>query len=163
MWRESVRGLAAGAVGTAALNIATNADMAVRGRPSSEMPAQVAGTLAERAGVDLAAGVDAPKSSEEAQSTATNRRSGLGALLGYATGLGVGAVYGALRPHVRAPGLVLAPALGLAAMGLSDAPAITLGKSDPRSWGAEGWLADLLPHLAYGLVTAGAYELIRAE
>jgi hypothetical protein len=163
MWRESMRGLAAGAAGTAALNIATYADMAVRGRPESGVPAQVAGRLAERAGVNLTAGADASPSSERAQSTATNRRSGLGALLGYATGLGVGAVYGALRPRLRAPGLVLAPALGLAAMGLSDAPAITLGKSDPRTWGAAGWLADLLPHLAYGLATAGAYELMRAE
>jgi len=29
-----------------------------------------------------------------------------------------------------------------------------LGVSDPRSWGATDWASDVVPHLAYGLVTA---------
>ncbi len=29
-----------------------------------------------------------------------------------------------------------------------------LGISDPRTWSAQDWAADVVPHLAYGLVTA---------
>jgi hypothetical protein len=29
--------------------------------------------------------------------------------------------------------------------------------TDPRTWGAAGWVSDLLPHLAYGLAAATAY------
>jgi hypothetical protein len=32
------------------------------------------------------------------------------------------------------------------------------GVSDPRSWGAADWLADVVPHVAYGLVTAWAAD-----
>ena len=33
-----------------------------------------------------------------------------------------------------------------------------LGVDDPRSWSASSWLSDLLPHLAFGAVTAAVYE-----
>jgi hypothetical protein len=46
-----VHGLTAGAVGTAVLNTVTYLDMAVRGRPSSEVPAETVGALADIAGV----------------------------------------------------------------------------------------------------------------
>jgi hypothetical protein len=29
-----------------------------------------------------------------------------------------------------------------------------LGVSDPRTWSAQDWAADLLPHLAYGVVAS---------
>jgi hypothetical protein len=29
-----------------------------------------------------------------------------------------------------------------------------LGVTDPRSWDATSWLSDVIPHLAYGAVTA---------
>jgi hypothetical protein len=29
-----------------------------------------------------------------------------------------------------------------------------LGVTDPRSWAAEDWVADVIPHLAYGALTA---------
>ena len=47
-------GLVAGAAGTVALNVATYADMSLRGRASSSVPAKTAGKIAARAGVDLA-------------------------------------------------------------------------------------------------------------
>jgi hypothetical protein len=154
MRRKLLLGIAAGAVGTIALDVATYLDMAVRARPASSVPAEVAGALAQRAGVELAAdGNDGER--------AGNRRSGLGALLGYGVGLGIGAAYGLLRP--RLPGLprpVAATGLGLAAMAASDVPAAALGVTDPRAWGAVGWASDLLPHLAYGLATASVYEAL---
>ena len=45
MLRETLTGTAAGAVGTVALNVTTYADMAIRGRPPSSVPAEVAGKL----------------------------------------------------------------------------------------------------------------------
>ena len=50
-----IRGVAAGAVGTAVLNTLTYLDMAVRGRPSSSVPADTAGKMADLFGVTLAA------------------------------------------------------------------------------------------------------------
>ena len=38
--------------------------------------------------------------------------------------------------------------------------ATALGVTDPRTWGAAGWVSDLLPHLAYGLATATVYEAL---
>jgi hypothetical protein len=148
-------GIAAGAVGTIALDVATYLDMVVRARPPSSLPAEVAGALAERAGVELAAcGNDSE--------SAGNRRSGLGALFGYGVGLGVGAAYGLLRSVLPVPRRRWVPAtgLGLAAMAASDLPATALGVTDPRSWGAVGWVSDLLPHLAYGIATATVYEAL---
>src|SRR5438270_564056 len=55
MLTQAGRGLLAGAAGTVALNVATYMDMAVRARPSSAVPAKVAASLAEGAGIDLAA------------------------------------------------------------------------------------------------------------
>jgi hypothetical protein len=130
-------------------------DIVVRARPASSTPAEVAGALAERAGVELAADGNASES-------AANRRTGLGALLGYGVGLGVGGAYGLLRS--RLPGSprprAAAAGLGLVAMAASDLPATALGVTDPRTWGAAGWVADLLPHLAYGLATATVYEAL---
>lgn len=162
MLRNALLGATAGAAGTTALNISTYADMALRGRPSSEIPAEVAGELAQRAGLDLAAG---GSEGDGARQKAQHRRSGLGALMGYGVGLGLGLAYGALRPRLTPSGRLLAGgALGLAAMAASDAPATVLKKTNPATWGTVGWLADIVPHLAYGLVTAATYEaLARGE
>ncbi len=80
MLRNVLLGTAAGAVGTVALNVVTYADMATRGRPSSEVPAQVAGALAEKVGFELPGGSNGAGGDE--QQKAENRKSGLGALQG---------------------------------------------------------------------------------
>ena len=153
---DTLRGLAAGATGTVALDVATYADMAIRGRPSSETPTKVAGTVAESTGVNLA-----PEGNAE---TAKHRKSGIGALIGYVTGLGIGATYGVVRPRLAGASIPLAgAALGLAAMAASDVPATVTGATDPRSWGASGWRADLLPYLACGVVTALTFEAFDDE
>lgn len=146
-------GTAAGAVGTAALNIATYGDMAVRGRASSDVPGKLVQSVAASAGI-------APLAAEGA--TADNRRSGVGGLLGYADGLAVGAAYGALRPILRGrvPLLIGALVAGGAAMALSDVPATKTGATDPRTWGVQGWLADAVPHVLYGLALALAFDAL---
>lgn len=157
MRRHLLVGVAAGATGTAALNIVTYLDMALRARPSSEVPAQVAEKMAEKGGVDLAKGVDPGEPVD-------NRKEGIGALLGYVTGLGVGAAYGIVRATgLRPPVLLAGVGLGMAAMAGSDVPATALGVADPSSWPASSWAADVVPHLAYGLVTAAAFESLLGD
>jgi hypothetical protein len=143
------RGLLAGAAGTTGLNVATYLDNAVRGRPPSEVPAKAAGRLADQAGVDLGDG-----------DAAEQRREGAGALLGFATGVGAGALWGALHPALRRlPRPVAATVVGLGTMAASDASNVALGTAgDPREWPASSWLADLLPHLVYGAVTVVALD-----
>lgn len=146
-------GAVSGALGTLALNAATYADMALRGRPPSSVPADTVGTTADRLGVDLATDGDTR--------TAEHRRTGIGALLGYGTGLTIGLLYGAVRPMIqrlRTP--VAGLAVGAAAMVGANAGAVAAGTTDPRRWGIEGWLADIVPHACFGLATAGAFDVL---
>ena len=48
-----ISGVAAGAVGTLAIEAVTYLDMLIRGRPASEVPARVASKLAQMAGFHL--------------------------------------------------------------------------------------------------------------
>jgi hypothetical protein len=149
----ALTGAFAGAAGTSALNLVSYSDMLWRGRGSSELPAQLAGKLAGAAHLPL-------RRRGEDDERVSNRRAGLGALLGYAVGIGLGAIYGVVRGRRDLSLAVAAVALGATAMALSDVPAAAMKVTDPRRWGASGWAADLVPHLAYGLVTAGALELL---
>lgn len=140
-------GAASGAVGTTVLNTITYGDMLLRGRESSGAPATVAGKLADQLGI-------APLSIDNEETTAANRRSAAGALLGYATGVGIGVGYAAFNPGGTAHPVRTGMLLGLAAMAMSDVPIALTGTSDPREWSPAAWLSDLVPHLAYGLATA---------
>lgn len=143
-------GALSGAVGTLVLNAVTYADMALRGRPASTVPADTVQETAEDVGVDLSRG--------QGEDVAANRRTGIGALLGFATGVAVGALYGAARPLLpRAGVLTEGLVVGAAAMVGANAGAVAAGTTDPREWGAEGWLADLVPHAGFGAATALAY------
>jgi hypothetical protein len=76
--------------------------------------------------------------------------------------LATGAVYGLLRPHLRRVPLgVLGVGAGQAANVGTTGPMAALGVTDPRSWPADSWVSDLIPHLAYGLATAAAFEAFR--
>lgn len=150
-------GAVAGAVGTVALNTATYADMVARARPASSVPSTMAAKLVDKAGIDLSG------EGEDAGETAQNRQSGLGALFGIVTGVGVGIAYGLVRPALgydvsktKAGGV-----LGPAVMTGIDTPSAALGVTDPMQWGANGWIPDLAPHLAYGFVTAGGLRALR--
>jgi hypothetical protein len=154
MRRALLVGMAAGAVGTVALDVSTYLDMVVRARPASGMPAETAGAVAQRAGVELA-------SEGESSEQAGNRKSGLGALFGYGVGVGLGTLYGLLRPAVaRLPRPAAGVGLGLAAMAASDLPPTVLGITDPRTWDRSSWASDLVPHLAYGLATALTFDAL---
>ncbi|MDD7964430.1 hypothetical protein [Actinomycetospora lemnae] len=139
-----LRGTAAGAAGTTALNVTTQADMALRARPASGMPTATVSALAEQADVSI------PGGRRERQ----HRLEGLGGLAGTATGVAVGGLAGALRSAgVRLPAVIGVPLLGAAAMAASDLPTARLGLTDPRRWGSADWAADVVPHLAYGVAT----------
>ncbi|WP_436760199.1 hypothetical protein [Streptosporangium sp. V21-05] len=140
-------GVLAGAAGTTALDVAGYLDMVVRGRAASGLPARAAGELAERADVGLGSG-----------ETADSRREGLGALLGYATGLGVGGLYGLLAGDRRVPLPVAAVGLSAMAMAASVVPLTALRLTDPRDWSVSSWVSDIVPHLAYGLTAATVYD-----
>ncbi|MFF6994897.1 hypothetical protein ACFY93_08050 [Streptomyces sp. NPDC008313] len=143
MIRSITRGCAAGAAGTTALNAVTYADMALRGRPSSSTPETVVDLVTTRMGHPV------PRTRER-----DNRLSGLGALSGIAVGTGTGVAVSLIRrAGVRVPLWLGGLLTGALAMALTDAPMARLGVSDPRTWSAADWASDVVPHLAYGLVT----------
>ncbi|MCX2729243.1 hypothetical protein OOZ19_03245 [Saccharopolyspora sp. NFXS83] len=148
MLGELVRGALAGAAGTTALNTATYLDMAIRARPSSTSPERTVQEVEQHF---------RPVPGEDA-SARDNRRQASGHCWASEQG-GVGAVYGCVRAKAaRAPLPVLALAAGVTANAGSTAPMSALGVTDPREWTAESWLMDLVPHLAYGLVTALTFD-----
>jgi hypothetical protein len=138
-----LRGAAAGAAGSTALNAVTYLDMAVRGRGTSSTPENTVEKLAATAHVPI------PGERETRQ----NRVQGLGALMGLVAGVGVGVVIGL----VRASGFRSQPLAGtlLTTAGVlvaANGPMTVLGITDPRTWSTTDWLSDLVPHLAYGAV-----------
>lgn len=147
-----LRGAAAGAAGTTALNAVTYLDMAVRGRGSSSTPEETVQKLAETAHVQIPGD----------EQTRENRIQGLGPLTGLAAGIGVGMLGGLARASgyrsVTPVGIVLT---ALGAMVAGNGPMTVLGVTDPRTWSATSWLSDIVPHLAYGAVvktTMNAFE-----
>jgi hypothetical protein len=151
MLRSLLRGAAAGAAGTTALDIATYADMALRGRPASSTPPRTIETLARRAGVEIPGTGDIRE----------NRLQGLGALAGLLTGVGVGAALGGVRALGWRPGWLGGGLLtAMAAMVAANGPMVVLRVTDPRTWSAADWAADLAPHLAYGVVTYATLDAL---
>lgn len=139
-----LRGTAAGAAGTTALDITTRADMALRARPASDAPAEAVSAIADRVGASIPG----------RRGERGNRLQGLSGLSGSLTGLGVGAVAGLLRAGgLRLPGVVGGPLLGAGAMAATDLPMARLGITDPRRWSRADWVADAVPHLVYGVTT----------
>lgn len=142
--RTITAGAAAGAAGTTALNAITYLDMAVRARPASSTPEESARRLADTVGVEI------PGNDEQR----SNRLGGLGPLLGLAAGVGSGVVVALVwsagwRPG-RTTGSLAAAAVALAA---GNAPMTILKVTDPRTWTPTDWVSDIVPHLAYGVVT----------
>ena len=144
-------GVIAGAVGTCALDVATYLDVALRGRPPSDLPFRSAERLAAAAHVSLGS----------KKKTADNRKRGIGALLGYADGIATGAAFAlvARRPNFA----VATVALGVAAMLASDVPATVSGMTNPKEWGWSGWLSDVVPHLVYGAAAAYVFDRLQSS
>jgi hypothetical protein len=142
-------GAAAGAAGTTALNAVTYLDMALRGRPTSSTPEDTVEVLSDKTRIPI------PGEGESHD----NRVAGLGPLTGIATGVGVGAALGAARARGWRPSVGISTAAAtVAALLGSNGPMTALGVTDPRTWPASSWLADLVPHLAYGAATAAVLE-----
>lgn len=144
-----LRGAAAGAAGTTALNVVTYLDMAVRGRPASSTPEDTVEALSGLAHLPV------PGTAE----TRPNRLQGLGALTGLVAGVGIGALLGAARTWGWRPGLATGSATAtIGALIGTNGPMTVLGVTDPRTWPASSWIADIVPHLAYGAVTAAVLD-----
>jgi hypothetical protein len=145
LWAGLLSGAAAGAAGTTALNVITYLDIAVRGRPTSTTPERTVEAMAKLFGLTVPGTGD----------TLANRLLGLGALTGYAAGIGMGLVLGLAYALGWRPGLLVATltATAIALIG-TNGPMTVLGVTDPRTWGLVGWISDLIPHFGYGVVTA---------
>jgi hypothetical protein len=148
-----LRGAAAGAAGTTALNAVTYLDMAGRGRGTSDTPEQTVEALAEKVHVQI------PGEGEKR----SNRVQGLGPLTGLVAGVGIGALAGL----ARAAGLRTPPLVGtaLTTVGVligTNGPMTALGITDPRTWSATDWVSDVVPHLAYAVVVESTLDAFTA-
>ncbi|MFE9607173.1 hypothetical protein [Streptomyces sp. NPDC006012] len=147
--RSILLGAAAGAAGTTALDIVGYADMAYRGRAASDTPEITVRKFAARWHIRI------PGEGE----ALANRVSGLAPLTGYAAGLGMGALLGfagAAGWNPPTPCKYLAATVG--ALVGTNGPMTVLGVTDPRTWGMAGWISDIVPHLAYALVTVSVLD-----
>ncbi|MCA1711346.1 MAG: hypothetical protein LC789_06795 [Actinobacteria bacterium] len=148
-WKLALLGAAAGAAGTTALNAVTYLDMALRGRPSSNTPEQTVEALSELLHLPV------PGQGEARQ----NRIAGLGPITGLAAGVGIGSALGLSRAAGWRPRLAAAStAATVGALLGTNGPMTVLGVTDPRTWPVSSWLADIVPHVAYGVVTAAVLE-----
>jgi hypothetical protein len=145
LWPGVLSGAAAGAAGTSALNVITYLDIAVRGRATSSTPERTVEAMARLFGLTVPGSGD----------VLANRLSGLGALTGYAAGIGMGIVLGVAYALGWRPGLLVATlvASAIALVG-TNGPMTVLGVTNPLTWSAVDWISDLIPHLGYGVVTA---------
>ncbi len=138
-----VRGAAAGAAGTTALNAVGYLDMATRGRPGSSTPEQTVEKLAAKTGVSIPGDLQ----------TRQNRVQGLGPITGIAAGVGIGALVGLVRAlGYRSSPLVGTGLITAGVLAATNGPMTVLGVTDPRTWSAVDWVSDVVPHLAYGAV-----------
>jgi len=143
--RGALRGAAAGAAGTTVLNAVTYLDMVLRGRGTSSTPEDTVEKLSDKIHVPV------PGEGDERD----NRVSGLGALTGIVSGVGIGGLLGVVRAAGWRPGILAgSTAATLAALLGTNGPMTALGITDPRIWPPSSWVSDVVPHLAYGVVTA---------
>jgi hypothetical protein len=151
MTRGLLLGAAAGAAGTTALNAVTYLDMVARGRPASSTPEDTVEALSDVVHVPVPGEGDARES----------RVTALGALTGLVAGVGIGAVLGAARAAGWRPGVgVGSVAATLGALVGTNGPMTVLGVTDPRTWPVSSWVADIVPHVAYGAVAAAVLEAL---
>jgi hypothetical protein len=142
-----LRGAAAGAAGTTALNVVAYLDMAVRGRPASSTPERTVERLAESVQLRV------PGSGE----TQANRLEGLGALTGLVAGVGVGGLLGLARASGFRAGTLLTV---LTVLVSTNGPMTVLKVTDPRTWSVVDWISDLVPHLAYAAVVTNTLDAL---
>ncbi|WP_222264802.1 hypothetical protein [Modestobacter marinus] len=144
-----LRGAAAGAAGTSALNAVTYLDMVVRGRASSSTPERTVEALAEKAHVPI------PGDGQ----TRSNRVEGLGPLTGLAAGIGVGVLTGLVRATgFRSRPLVGTGLISAGVLVAANGPMTALGITDPRTWSTTDWVSDVVPHVVYAAVVKATMD-----
>ncbi|WP_245604687.1 hypothetical protein [Mycobacterium genavense] len=114
-------GVLCGAAGTTTLNVITYLDIAVRGRATSSTPERTVEAMARLFGLTVPGSGD----------VLANRISGLGALTGYAAGIGMGVILGVAYALGWRPGLLVASAIALIG---TNGPMTVLGVTDPLTW-----------------------------
>jgi hypothetical protein len=145
----AIRGAAAGAAGTTALNLVAYGDMAVRGRPASSTPEQTVEKLAGKTHVAIPGD---PR-------TRQNRVAGLGPLTGLAAGVGIGVLVGLVRAlGYRSQPLVGTGLITAGVLVATNGPMTVLGVTDPRTWSMTDWISDVVPHLAYAAVVKSTMD-----
>ena len=148
-----LRGAAAGAAGTTALNAVGYLDMVYRARAASHTPEATIEALSHAVGVEVP-GEGADKE---------NRTAALGALTGIAAGVGMGALLGLARSAGWRPSTAVTySAAAIGALIGTNAPMTVLKVTDPRTWSRTDWISDIVPHLAYAAVTAAVVERLDA-
>ena len=143
----SVRGLAAGAAGTAAMTAAQT----IYYKASGVVPSEIPGRVAKR----IIGGVF-HRPVDERWTGALNNA------MHWSYGTGWGGVYGLIKGSLKAPALSAGAVFGAAVWGVSllQLPAMQLARpiwEMPPSEVAR----DLSFHVIYGLTTAGAYAALR--
>lgn len=124
------------------------------GRPSSSTPEESVDKIAASLGVSVP-GDEAARN---------NRIAGLGPLLGIAAGVSTGSALGVARALGWLPTRVVTGAVASAVgMVAGNGPMTLLGVTDPRSWAASDWAADVIPHLAYGVVAAAVLDVLNGD
>lgn len=148
-----LRGALAGAAGTCALNFAAYLDMAATRRPASEVPRLAAHAIAAKLGLE-------PKPIDDEPSL--SRWEGFGEALGHVHGVSQGIGYAVLRGTVLdgPPWWVGAMSLCLETFVVGEGTCVALGATDPTTWGVAGYARGLGLRLAFGVVTALAYEAL---
>lgn len=166
MANRIVAGAIAGAAGVLALNVTSQLDMLVRGRPASDLPTRVASKLADEIGLPLDFDDDTEPEGSAGEAGGgqllANRQQALGGLLGATRGVTIGVLYGLARLIVpRPPAWLSGAALGSLAMAAAEYPQARLGATEPRDWSATDWIVDVLPHMVYGVATALTFEAVK--
>ncbi|MGW6901199.1 hypothetical protein [Streptomyces sp. NBC_01727] len=142
--RGLLAGAAAGAAGCTVLDAVGYLDMVIRGRGASTTPEVTVERLSETLHVRIPGDENARE----------NRVEGLGPLTGVAAGVGMGALLGlALSCGWRPGNAVLTATATTGALIGTNGPMTVLRVTDPRTWSRSDWVADLVPHVAYALVT----------
>jgi hypothetical protein len=152
--RAAGNGAAAGAVGTIMLDSITYLDIATTGRPASTTPQDTITRASRITHIPIPGDGSAQD----------NRVFGIGSLMGYALGVGTGALLGAAAQLTGRRPMLLSGALAASgvAMVVANGPMIALGTTNVRTWSASDWLRDILPHLGYGLGAAWTFRRLRS-
>jgi hypothetical protein len=123
--------------------------MAARGRPASSTPKTTVEKLSEVTHMPIPGDENARE----------NRISGLGPLTGQLAGVGIGAALGLCRSAGWRPSFGVGTAVATVGVMVGTSGLMTvLGITDPRTWSAKSWVVDIVPHVAYGAVTAAVLE-----